>query len=352
MKQLLMKVSVCMIVMIMLVSITPMTSHATELLPPENFKAEITDSNYVSLTWDKVTPAWEYNIYRSKKPDLSGAILIGPLDSEVTSYIDYTVEPGNTYYYFIKTYYNDDSSELSAPAHIRVPIPMGTPYQLAVERIKNKELKVSWMASENATTYKVYFSKEELGLYEFLEETDQLSVAHSNLDPDTTYYYKVYPANGEDVGMPAGPVSGTTLFDSYQIDSSAGSGGSISPKDKVSVKEGTSQRFTFTPDAGHVIDNVFVNGKEVDVTGSHYEFTNVQANQTIHVTFTSKTSADKSGEDQDGSGNKNPGVSSQGADKIVATGDDNMISLLTVTGLIAAVTITVLLADRRRKIKN
>lgn len=71
----------------------------------------------------------------------------------------------------------------------------------------------------------------------------------------------------------------------YTISASAGSGGKITPSGKVSVVAGGSQTFTINADKGYEIDRVIVNGKEATVSESSYTFSNVNADQSISVTF-------------------------------------------------------------------
>ena len=71
---------------------------------------------------------------------------------------------------------------------------------------------------------------------------------------------------------------------SYSISASAGNGGSISPNGIVNVIQGGNQAFTITANAGFEITDVLVNGTSVGAI-STYTFSNVQANQTISVSF-------------------------------------------------------------------
>lgn len=71
----------------------------------------------------------------------------------------------------------------------------------------------------------------------------------------------------------------------YTISASAGSGGKITPSGKVSVAAGGSQTFTISADKGYEIDHVTVNGKEVTINEGSYTFSNVNADQSISVTF-------------------------------------------------------------------
>jgi uncharacterized repeat protein (TIGR02543 family) len=75
-----------------------------------------------------------------------------------------------------------------------------------------------------------------------------------------------------------------TTVPTYTITASAGTGGTISPSGSVSVNQGNSQTFTFTPNTGYEIDQVVVDGVNQGAISS-YTFSNITANHTISVTF-------------------------------------------------------------------
>jgi len=66
----------------------------------------------------------------------------------------------------------------------------------------------------------------------------------------------------------------------FTITASAGANGSISPSGAVGVNCGADQGFTITPDAGHHVAGVLVDGVDVGPMTT-YTFINVQANHTI-----------------------------------------------------------------------
>lgn len=70
----------------------------------------------------------------------------------------------------------------------------------------------------------------------------------------------------------------------YEIDASAGEGGTISPSGTVKVKAGDDQPFTITPAEGNRVMNVTIDGKSFGPLGS-YTFEDVSADHTISVTF-------------------------------------------------------------------
>ncbi|NTU72060.1 MAG: hypothetical protein HGB10_09620 [Coriobacteriia bacterium] len=72
---------------------------------------------------------------------------------------------------------------------------------------------------------------------------------------------------------------------SYQITSSAGANGSISPAGATNVASGGSQAYTITPSSGYVVADVLVDGVSVGSV-SAYTFSNVTAVHTITATFT------------------------------------------------------------------
>jgi hypothetical protein len=73
-------------------------------------------------------------------------------------------------------------------------------------------------------------------------------------------------------------------IDTFNITTSAGGGGSISPNGSVSVNYGDDQTFTIIPNAGYYIVDVLVNGSSVGPVSS-YTLTSVEASNTISATF-------------------------------------------------------------------
>ncbi|WP_193210619.1 hypothetical protein [Luteolibacter marinus] len=71
---------------------------------------------------------------------------------------------------------------------------------------------------------------------------------------------------------------------SFTISTDAGANGSITPGGDVVVNQGINKVFTITPDLGHHIVDVLVDGVSIGAVTSH-TFTNVTANHTISATF-------------------------------------------------------------------
>ena len=75
------------------------------------------------------------------------------------------------------------------------------------------------------------------------------------------------------------------VFVTYTITASAGSNGGISPSGVIPVEQGTNQSFAFAPAPGYRVADVQVNQVSLGAVSS-YTFTNVQADQTITLSFT------------------------------------------------------------------
>lgn len=70
----------------------------------------------------------------------------------------------------------------------------------------------------------------------------------------------------------------------YAVTAAAGPGGAISPEGEVSVNQGGSVTFTFTPDTGYAVAEVLVDGEAKSIATS-YVFSNVTGNHAIEVNF-------------------------------------------------------------------
>ncbi len=79
-------------------------------------------------------------------------------------------------------------------------------------------------------------------------------------------------------------ISATFKNGTFNITSSAGSGGTISPSGSIQVTGNSNQTFTISPSSGYVINTVFVDGTNVGAVTS-YTFTNVTANHSIAAMF-------------------------------------------------------------------
>ena len=77
--------------------------------------------------------------------------------------------------------------------------------------------------------------------------------------------------------------------DEYLITATAGKNGIIIPSGEVAVYSGKDVKFTFSPDDGYEVDEVFANGQSVTPEGNTHTFRNVSADGSVSVTFRQKS---------------------------------------------------------------
>ena len=82
-------------------------------------------------------------------------------------------------------------------------------------------------------------------------------------------------------------IHATFAIDTYTIEATAGSGGSIDPSGNVEVEYDGSQTFTITADEHYHIEDVVVDDSSVGAR-SRYTFENVKENHTIKASFEAK----------------------------------------------------------------
>jgi hypothetical protein len=102
------------------------------------------------------------------------------------------------------------------------------------------------------------------------------------------------PVDGSSVGAVSGytftnvqgthTIDATFSFNTFNVEASAGTGGSITPSGTVGVGCGSDQVFAVDADACYSIADVTVDGSSVGAVDG-YTFTNVQGTHTIDATF-------------------------------------------------------------------
>ena len=136
----------------------------------------------------------------------------------------------------------------------------------------------------------------------------------------------------------------------YTVTASAGSGGAISPSGAVSVTSGGNQTFTISPGSGYQINSVTVDGVDQGAVTT-FTFTNVTANHTISVAFTSSGGG---GDNNSGNSGGNSSPDSNTPASTAQSGVDILINGKTETAATATTsqeedkTITTIVVDDKK----
>lgn len=198
-----------LIIFMALLPLTTLAATKTETPHGVNaVSASVNGPNEVHLAWDEVTHVWEYVIMRSKSPDTGFQVVDCTID---TNYTDYQLEENTTYYYIVQVLYNEryyDSAVLS----VKTPkAPLEAPMNVKATGISSSQIKVDWDVVSGAVGYKVYRGDSVDGTYVEVATVVTTTLIDTNLQSETSYYYKVMAYSSSTDGIMSNPARGTTL---------------------------------------------------------------------------------------------------------------------------------------------
>jgi len=164
--------------------------------PSSILKATVENFNSVQISWNEVSGATGYELYRATSLTGSYSNLTPYIDGNGTSYLNENLTSGTTYYYKVRAYklidgikvYNSFSSIVSAkPVLPTITAPKATV-------VGFNKVKVSWNEVGEVDGYEVYRSTALSGTYSniaSLKYSSTLSYTNTNLTPNKYYYYKI-----------------------------------------------------------------------------------------------------------------------------------------------------------------
>ncbi|HNY62413.1 MAG TPA: fibronectin type III domain-containing protein [Bacteroidales bacterium] len=163
--------------------------------------------------------------------------------------------------------------------------PCVTPTNLQVTNITDQSAVATWTAGGTETSWQVDYKLVSATNWT-TATANTTSFTMTGLQSNSNYHVRVKAICADEESAFTEPVPFTTAgTTTYTITATAGPHGTITPSGDVTVNEGGSQTFTFTPEAGYRIDVVLVDGAPQVPVPESYTFENIQANHTIHVDF-------------------------------------------------------------------
>jgi fibronectin type 3 domain-containing protein len=174
----------------------------TTLSAPTNVSASDNIINKVQITWDAVSSATHYQVYKADallgtKTALSGW-------QTGTTYDDTTVDAGVTYYYWVKAAESssgDNASEYSdydeghSVLLIPIPLDLDPPKNVSASDNKISKVQITWDEVTEATHYRVYRSPSLLMKPSAVSEwQSDMSYEDDSVNAGTSYYYRVKAA--------------------------------------------------------------------------------------------------------------------------------------------------------------
>jgi fibronectin type 3 domain-containing protein len=185
------------------------TTFGTVPAAPTNVTATAQSSSSISVSWNSVSGASEYYVYRSD----NDGVYYYPVDSTYgDSYTDTELSSNTTYYYKVSAG-NDygesaQSNYTSATTSGSVP---AAPTNVTATAQSSNSIYISWTSVSGASEYRVYRADNDGGYYSPVDLAYDTFYTNTGLSSNTTYYYKVSAINDYGEGAQSNYTSVTTF---------------------------------------------------------------------------------------------------------------------------------------------
>jgi fibronectin type 3 domain-containing protein len=178
--------------------LSSMASVRTGIAVPQNLVAASVSSSKIFLSWNAVSGAEAYDVYRSDTSDgIHGVIkrVTG------TSTSDEGLLPNTRHSYTVAAVIRGMPGEASAPASARTRV--AAPQGLNAIALNSSSIRLSCLAVEGAESYNVYRTTFAGKAYRLIGQ----NMTDTGLEADTVYYYKIAGVNREGPGDLSSAVS-------------------------------------------------------------------------------------------------------------------------------------------------
>ena len=153
----------------------------------------VVSAKQLDLTWNEVSGATSYKIYRSKK-QTDEYKRIG--FSTTASFSDDSVKANTVYYYQVSAVNEVGEGRKSNEVYGATKLPVVVT-NMIVAVINENQLDISWKAVKGVGSYEIYRSSSSSSKdYKHIGTSTTASFSDTDLASDTTYYYKLSAVNG------------------------------------------------------------------------------------------------------------------------------------------------------------
>ena len=157
---------------------------------PTSVKGGSSSCNSINTSWNAVTGANGYEVFRSTSSNNSYALILNTTD---TSFNDTGLTINTNYYYKIRAYMMVGTLKVYGNCSYVTnskPVPSGATNVKAI-RTSSKSIRLAWSAVEGANGYEIYKATSSSGTYSLLRGVSYTYYTNSSLTTGKTYYYKI-----------------------------------------------------------------------------------------------------------------------------------------------------------------
>ena len=172
---------------------------------PENVQTEVISTNSARITWNEVSGALSYQVYRTTSAEGTYSS-VGT--SVTTSYTNASLSAGQAYYYKITALSGGNRESAKSTAAVAIMPPANV--RVTVKTINSVSL--AWNAFSGASGYNIYRSGSEDGIYSKVNTAAVTGAEFTNtsLSQDVTYWYKVSVIVDGAEGLPSSQIPAST----------------------------------------------------------------------------------------------------------------------------------------------
>jgi len=164
-------------------------SEQTTAIPvPTNVTASAQSSSSIRITWNSISGASSYKIYRS-------SIVTGTYTqigtNTTNNYTNTNLTPSTTYFYKVSMVTNT-GAESDQSIYVSAATPaIAVPTNVTASAQSSSSIRISWTSVSEASSYRIYRSATASGTYTQIGTNTTNSYTNTNLTPSTAYFYKV-----------------------------------------------------------------------------------------------------------------------------------------------------------------
>ena len=161
-------------------------SRCCDLSRPEVKTSNVSSSGKIKLTWDKISGAEKYEIYRATSEDGEYKLV---KTTTGTSYTNTSAKAGTKYYYKVKAIHSKSSADSAFSEAESRFCDLARP--VVTIKLKSGDPRLTWEAVDGAVEYQIYRATSKSGTYKLMKTTTGTSYTNTSAKAGKTYYYKV-----------------------------------------------------------------------------------------------------------------------------------------------------------------